>query len=244
MQSYNKTVKSKTVPVFITICGIAVLGSAVLGARSSFSAKIDSDSKVVATTKEKVEVNKVELNRKLNELQYSVNYALDGARSVEKDSGNVLNSDMEKIRFAFMAASLNGNSSRMIRNVNVEGVGVTGYLAIDKGYFIDFYQDLFHAGVNEDMLKEEFDEKDGYIYGSVMSGLMMSSETYKVNTVYKEGSNYEIVIDVLIINYDDDKSVNYISEDVVEYPQEDVAYQIVLNVSQADAVYTINSMVA
>jgi hypothetical protein len=59
MQSYNKTVKSKTVPVFITICGIAVLGSAVLGARSSFSAKIDSDSKVVATTKEKVEVNKV-----------------------------------------------------------------------------------------------------------------------------------------------------------------------------------------
>ena len=244
MQSFNQTTKSKTIPVFITICGIAIVGSAILGVRNSFSAKVDEGTKIVANNKENVEVDKVDLNKKLNSLQYAVNYALDGERTVTKDCGNVLNSDLEKIRFAFMVVSNEGNSSRMIRNVNIEGAGVTGYLAVDKEYFIDFYQELFHSGVNEELLNEVFDEKDGYLYGSIMSGLLMSTETYKVNTVYKDGNNYEIVIDVLVVNYDDEVSVDYIAEDVTEYPEDAVSYQITLNVSEADSVYTINSMVA
>ncbi len=244
MQSFNQTTKSKTVPVFITICGIAIVGSAILGISNSFSAKVDEGTKIVADNKEKVEVDKVDLNKKLNSMQYAVNYALDGERTVEKDSGNVLNSDLEKLRFAFMVVSSEGNSSRMKRNVNAEGAGVTGYLAVDKEYFVDFYQELFHAGLNEELLNEEFEEKDGYLYGSIMSGLLMSTETYKVNTVYRDGNNYEIVIDVLIVNYDDETSVDYIAEDVTEYPEEAVAYQITLNVTESDSVYTINSMVA
>ena len=77
-----------------------------------------------------------------------------------------------------------------------------------------------------------------------MNGLMMSTETYKVNKVYKDGNNYEVVIDVLVINYEDDSSVKYISENVTDYPESAVAYQITLNVSQGEQVYTINSMVA
>ncbi len=244
MQSYNKTVKSKTVPVFITICGIAILGSAVLGARNSFSAKLDEGSKIVASSKEEISVDKVEVNKSLNELQYAVNYALDGERTVEKDSGNILKSDVEKVRFAFMVASSYGNTSRMIRNVNTDGTEITGYLAIDKEYFIDFYQDLFHAGVNEEILSELFEEKDGYLYGSIMSGLMMSSETYKVNKVYQDGDNYEILIDVIVVNFDDESSIDYIPEDVTEYPDSAVAYQITLNVTKGDGIYIINSMVA
>ncbi len=243
MQSFNQTTKSKTVPVFITICGIAIIGSAILGVRNSFSAKID-ETPVVEKEKEIVEIDKAELNKKLNELQFAVNYALDGERTVEKDSGSILNSDTEKIRFAFMVVSQEGNSSRMIRNVNVEGAGVTGYLAVDKEYFIDFYQELFHAGVDEELLGELFDEKDGYLYGSIMSGLLMSTETYKANSVTKQGDNYEILIDVLVVNYDDETSVEYIADDVTEYPSDAVAYQIKLNVTNGEAVYTINSMVA
>lgn len=243
MQSYNKTVKSKTVPVFITICGIAIIGSAILGARNSFSAKID-DNKVVESNKEVINVDKVDLNKKLNSLQYAVNYALDGERTVEKGAGNILKFDSEKIRFAFMVVSQEGNNTRIMRNVNPEGAGVTGYIAVDKEYFIDYYQDLFHAGINEEIMKELFVEKDGYLYGSIMNGLLMSTETYKVNKVYKKGEGFEIVIDVLTINYDDESSISYMSEAVTEYPESAVAYQIVLNVSPGELVYTVDSMVA
>lgn len=240
MQSYNKTVKSKTVPVFITICGIAVIGSAILGARSSFSANIDEKP----AAKEVVKIDKVDTNRKLNELQAAVNYALDGERTVSKGVGNVLKFDAEKIRFAFMVISEEGNNNRIKRNVNPEGNGVTGYVAIDKEYFIDYYQDLFNAGVNEELLKQIFVEKDGYIYGSIMSGILMSTETYKINSVAKDGNNYEVVIDVLVINYDDETSIEYIDENVVEYPDNLVAYQIKMNVTKNEQGYTINSMVA
>ncbi|MBQ4030703.1 MAG: hypothetical protein II625_03000 [Bacilli bacterium] len=243
MQSYNKTVKSKTVPVFITICGIAIIGSAILGARNSFSAKID-DSKVVESNKEVINIDKVDVNKKLNELQYSINYALDGERTVEKGTGNVLKFDSEKIRFAFMVASQEGNNTRIERNVSPEGAGVTGYVAIDKEYFIDYYQDLFHAGINEEIMNELYVEKDGYLYGSVMSGLMMSTETYKVNKVYKSGDSFEIVIDVLTVNYDDESSIAYMSETVTDYPESAVAYQMTLNVSPGELVYTIDSLVA
>ncbi len=241
MQSYNKTVKSKTVPVFITICGIAIIGSAILGVRSSFSANID-EKKPEAS--EVVKVDEVNVNKKLNELQAAVNYSLDGERTVTKGVGNVLKFDAEKIRFAFMVIAQEGNNNRIKRNVSPEGTEITGYVAVDKEYFIDYYQELFNAGVNEELMKQIFVEKDGYIYSSVMSGILMSTETYKVNKVTKVGDNYEVLIDVLVINYDDETSAEYIDEDVTEYPESLVAYQIKLNVTKSDQVYTINSMVA
>ncbi len=72
----------------------------------------------------------------------------------------------------------------------------------------------------------------------------MSTETYKINSVAKDGNNYEVVIDVLVINYDDETSIEYIDEDVVEYPDNLVAYQIKMNVTKNEQGYTINSMVA
>ena len=142
MQSYNKTVKSKTVPVFITICGIAIIGSAILGVRNSFSANIDEKK---PTTEEVVKVDEVNVNKKLNELQAAVNYSLDGERTVTKGVGNVLKFDAEKIRFAFMVIAQEGNNNRIKRNVSPEGSGVTGYVAVDKEYYIDYYQELFNV---------------------------------------------------------------------------------------------------
>ena len=72
----------------------------------------------------------------------------------------------------------------------------------------------------------------------------MSTETYKVNKVYKNGESFELLIDVLVINYDDESSVGYMSDSVTEYPESAVAYQITLNVSPGEQVYTIDSMVA
>lgn len=242
MQSYNKTVKSKTVPVFIAICGVAIAGSAILGIQNSFSANID-EGKVVETRKEEIEVDKVISNKRLNELQYAVDYSLDGERHITTGVGNIFKYDAEKIRFAFMSISTNGNNNRIKRNVTADGEQIVGYLGVDREYFIDYYQELFHAGVNEDVLAQVFVEKDGYLYASIMSGLSMNTEVYKLNKVYKVGNNLEVVIDVLEVNYDD-VSVQYIDEDVVDYPESAVAYQITLNVTENPQVYTINSMVA
>ncbi len=244
MQSYNKTVKSKTVPVFIAICGLAIAGSVIFGTRASHSANIDNNQNEVVTRKEILDVDKAQVNKKLNKLQYAISYALDGERSISQGIGNVLKFDSEKIKFAFMLVSEDGNNSKMKRNVSPDGTGVTGYLAVDKGYFIDYYQDLFYTGVNEELLSDIFVEKDGYLYGSIMNGILMSTETYKVNTVTKENDDYEVLIDVLVINYDDESELKYMAEEVTEYPLDAVSYQIKLNVTKTETGYTINSMVA
>ncbi len=244
MQSYNKTVKNKTVPVFIAICGLAIAGSVIFGTRASHSVNVDNNQGVTQSHKEILEIDKPQINKKLNTLQYAVSYALDGERTISEGIGNVLKFDSEKIKFAFMMVSEEGNNSKVKRNISPDGNGVTGYFAVDKGYFIDYYQDLFYTGVNEELLADLFVEKDGYIYGSVMNGVLMSTETYKVNSVTKENDDYEVIIDVLVINYDDESEVKYMSEEVTEYPLDAVAYQIKLNVTKTENGYTINSMVA
>ena len=244
MQSFNKTTKSKTVPVFIAICGVAIIGSAIIGMRNSFSANIQEETKVEQVKKEEVSVDKVYSNKRLNELQFAVNYALDGERSITTGAGNVLKYDAEKIKFAFVALSYDANGSKVKRNVNSEGLEIMGSFAVDKEYYIDFYQELFHSGVNEDVLAQVLTEKDGYLYGSIMSGLSMDVEVYKVNKVYKSGKNLEVVIDVLEVSYDDEVSVKYMDENENDYPESAVAYQITLNLTENSQVYTINSMVA
>ena len=241
MQSYNKSTKSKTVPVFILICGVAIIGSAIIGSRSSFSANIDEGQ--VQTKKELIEVNKEESNRRLSDLQVALNYSLDGERSITQGVGNILKYDAEKVRFAFFTAIERGNNSRIKRNMTPEGYAVTGYNGIDKAYFIDFYQDLFNAGLNEDLLAQLFIEKDGYIYGSTMTMLLTTTEVYKVNSVYKDGNNLEIIIDVLEVD-DSSTEVDYRKDSVTEYPKEAVSYQITLNVVEVNEVYRINSLVA
>ena len=144
MQSFNKTTKSKTVPVFIAICGVAIIGSAIIGMRNSFSANIQEETKVEQVKKEEVSVDKVYSNKRLNELQFAVNYALDGERSITTGAGNVLKYDAEKIKFAFVALSYDANGSKVKRNVNSEGLEIMGSFAVDKDYYIDFYQELLH----------------------------------------------------------------------------------------------------
>ena len=243
MQSYNKSTKSKTVPVFILICGCAIIGSAIIGSKSSFSANVQEEQ--TQTRKELIEVNKEESNRRLSDLQVAISYALEGERvdSITQGVGNILKQDSEKVKFAFYTAVERGNNSKIKRNTTPEGYSVTGYNGVDKEYFIDLYQDLFNAGLNEDLLSVLFTEKDGYIYGSTMTILLMSHEVYKVNSVYKDGDNLEIIIDVLEVD-DSNTDVDYRKDSVVEYPKEAVSYQITLNVTEVNEVYRINSMVA
>jgi len=243
MVSLNQSKKRGiSVPIVAVLCGAVLIAGAAISSKTGFAVK-DSNNVV---EQDSHYINVEDTNKELNKLQLAIDYALEDTENVEYriNNGELINSLQEKISFAFIAAGYQGNEAKLIRNKNENGAGITGYLAVEKEYFKEFYKQLFNDEVNEVFLSEMYTERDGYLYGSTLGGLSLNEHTYKFNSLVVNGNSYTVIIDVLVGELGDDAYMEYVPASVTEYPKDLVSYSIKLSVTKNNELYTINSIVA
>lgn len=236
---------SNPIKVVIGILAIAVIGIGVLGIRNSYSAKIDSKSELKTRTSN-VEVDKTAANKELNKLYYALIGALDTGEVIQSriGSGELLSEPMEKFVFAYFASYYNGDPNESILDKNAYGMGVTGAYAVKVEYFKQYYKNLFDQEFDMNVLEDqvEYVVQDGYIYGSIMSGLSFSNTTLKFRSLNERNGKYYLLIDCIVS--DEDEYLNYAGDSIVDYPEDIVTYNIKMVLNKKGNLYSIESMVA
>ena len=233
------------IKVVVGILAIAVIGMGILGIRNSYSAKTD-EKEVLKTKTSNVEVDKMAANKELNKLYYALIGALDSGEVMQSRAGNgeLLTTPLEKFKFAYFASYYNGDPNESVLDKNQFGMGVTGAYGVRLEYFKQYYNNLFGEEFNESALdgQSAYVISDGYIYGSIMSGVSFSSTTLKFRSLNENGGKYYLLIDCIVS--DEDDYLNYAGDSVVDYPDSVVTYNLKLVLNKVGNFYAIESMVA
>lgn len=158
-----------------------------------------------------------------------------------------------KLKLAWFYVFGEASSDKQKEELNPYGEEVTGSDGIELNFFKEFYKKMFDEelpentdysilGYDKDMIK------DNYLYGIRASGIPKLYTAFKANSITKIGDNYELLIDVIhedVDDNDDNSTIDpYLESNITSYPNQFIIYHIKITYKIINNNYVMKSMVA
>lgn len=220
--------------------------------------KEDSNKESESTNEsEIVNFNKEEANDYLEGLllAYQVVYIADDDTIIEPSRRNQteLLDAKTKLKLAWYYVFGKGSSDKYKEELNPYGEEVTGSDGVELNFFKEFYKKMFDEELpeNTDYSVLGYDKdmiKNNYLYGIRASGIPNIYTAFKANSITKIGDNYELLIDVIhedVDDNDDNSTIDqYLESKITSYPSEFIIYHIKITYKIINNNYVMKSIVA
>ncbi len=158
-----------------------------------------------------------------------------------------------KLKLAWYYIFKSGNSDKIMMDASPDGEEVSGSAGVELNFFKEFYKKMFGSDlvgtVDYSVLGYDKDAvKNNILYGTMASGMSEIPTAFKASSITKTNDVYELVIDVIYEDVEDDleeaKIYPYLDSEKVSYPAELVIYHVKITYKIVENNYVIQSMVA